>query len=460
MTQWQMIFSEFNIIFIMQKAIKGQAIADHLAENLREDDYQPLHTYFPDEKILFIGIAEDMNERYSEWRLFFDGVSNSFGAGIGAIIVSPEGKRYPDSVKLRFLCTNNMAEYEICIFGLKMALEIEIKDLIVFSDFDLLMHQTLKEWITRDSKILSYHCNLLDLAKKFRSLEFRHIPRARNVFADALATLSSMIQHPDELVIEPIQIQLQEKPTHCLVMKKSSDGRPWYSNIKEFLKTGSYPPGADATAKNFLCRLSSKFFLNGDVVYKRTSDLGLLRCVDEEEADYLMKEVHSGILSENALNVNCMGMLCALPPQNYTHVTKNVVTDFLRKHIICRFGMPETLITDNAKNFNNDMVDRLCEQFKINYQNSTIYRSQMNGTMKAANKNSKKIIRKMIERHRDWHKKLPYILMAYRTAIQTSIRAMPYNLMYGIEADLPAEVEISSLRILMEAKLNEANWIK
>ena len=148
MAKWQMILSEFDIIFTTQKAIKGQVIADHLAKNPRRDDYQPLHTYFPDEEALFVGIAEDINEKCSEWRLFFDGASNSFGAGIGAVLVSPEGKHYPGSAKLRFFCTNNMVEYEACIFGLKMALEMEIKDLIVFSDSDLLVHQTLKEWIT------------------------------------------------------------------------------------------------------------------------------------------------------------------------------------------------------------------------------------------------------------------------------------------------------------------------
>ncbi|XP_071917121.1 uncharacterized protein [Coffea arabica] len=301
-------------------AVKGQAVVDHLAENPRKDDYQPLHTYFSDEDVLFVGVAKDMNERCSEWMLFFDGASNSFGVGIGAVLVSPKGKHYPGSAKLRFFCTNNMAEYEPYIFGLKMALKMEIKDLIV----------------------------LLDLANKFRSLEFRHIPRAKNGFADALATLSSMIQHPDELVIEPIQIQLQEKPAHYLVMEKSSDGRPWYSNIKEFLKMGSYLSGADTTAKSFLRRLSSKFFLNGEVVYKRTSDLGLLRCVDEDETNYLMKEMHSGVCGshmnrhllvkkvmktgyfwltmehdcvvfvESTLNADCMEMLYALLPQNYT----------------------------------------------------------------------------------------------------------------------------------------------
>nr|XP_027071963.1 uncharacterized protein K02A2.6-like [Coffea arabica] len=346
-----------------------------------------------------------------------------------------------------------------------MALEMEIKDLLVFSDSDLLVHQTLKE----------------------------------NVFANAVATLSSMIQHPDELVIEPIQIHLQEKPAHCLVVEKSSDGRPWYNDIKKFLKTGSYPPGADTTAKSFLRRLSSKFFLNGEVVYKRTSDLGLLRCVDEDEAEYLMKEVHSGVCGSHmnghllakkimrtgyfwlTMEHDCVvfvrkcvkcqlhGDVMHTPPTELHSMTApwpcsmwgmDVVADFLRKHIICRFGIPETLITDNAKNLNNDMVDGLCEQFKIRRRNSSIYRPQMNGAVETTNKNLKKIIRKMIERHRDWHEKLPYALMAYRTAIRTSIGATPYNLMYGMEAVLPAEVEILSLRILMEAKLDEADWVK
>ncbi|XP_071900998.1 uncharacterized protein [Coffea arabica] len=280
LAKWQMILSEFDIVFTSQKAVKGQAIADHLAENPRDDEYQPLHTYFPDEKVLFVGAVEDMSERCPEWRLFFDGAANSVGAGIGAVLVSPEGKHYPGAAKLQFACTNNMAEYEACIFGLKMALEMEVKELIAFSDSDLLVHQTLKQWITKDSKILPYHCNLLNLARQFQSLEFRHLPRARNAFADALATLSSMIQYPDELGIEPIRIQLQDKPAHCWVIDDSSGNSPWYNDIKEFLKTGSYPPEATANDKGFLRRMASKFFLNGEVLYKRTSDLNLLRCID------------------------------------------------------------------------------------------------------------------------------------------------------------------------------------
>nr|XP_027095987.1 uncharacterized protein LOC113715883 [Coffea arabica] len=537
LAKWQIILSEFDIVFTSQKAVKGQAIADHLAENPRDDDYQPLRTYFPDERVLFVGATDDISEQSPEWRLFFDGASNSLGAGIGAVLVSPEGKHYPAAAKLQFACTNNMAEYEACIFGLKMALQIEIKELIAFSDSDLLVHQTLKQWITKDSKILPYHCSLLTLAKQFQNLEFRHLPRARNAFADALATLASMIQYPDELKIEPIQIQLQNKPAHCWAADESSDTTPWFNDLKEFLKTGSYPQHASSKDKSFLRRMVSKFFLNGEVLYKRTSDLNLLRCIDEDEAQYMMKEVHSGVCGPHmnghllakkimrtgyfwlTMEHDCIdfvrrcikcqmhGDIIRAPPtelhsmtapwpcsmwgmdmigtidppasnghrfilvaieyftkwveaESFKHVTKKVVANFLRDHIICRFGVPETLITDNAKNLNNDMVDGLCEQFKIKHRNSAIYRPQMNGAVEAANKNLKKIIRKMTEKHRDWHEKLPYALMAYRTSIRTSTGATPYSLMYGMEAVLPAEVEIPSLRILMEAKLEEADWIK
>ena len=83
----------------------------------------------------------------------------------------------------------------------------------------------------------------------------------------------------------------------------------------------------------------------------------------------------------------------------------------------------------------------------------------MNGAMEAANKNLKKIIRKMTETHRDWCE-IHYILMAYKITIRTSTRATSYSLMYGMEVVLPAEVEIPSLCILIETQLEEAKWVK
>ncbi|XP_055814516.1 uncharacterized protein LOC129884202 [Solanum dulcamara] len=125
----------------------------------------------------------------------------------------------------------------------------------------------------------------------------------------------------------------------------------------------------------------------------------------------------------------------------YKAVTKKVVADFVRNNIICRFGIPESIITDNAANLNSDLMKEICERFKITHRNSTTYRPQMNGAVEVANKNIKKILRKIVDGHRQWHEKLPYALLGYRTTIRTSTGATPYM-------------------IIQEVGLDDAEWIR
>jgi len=76
---------------------------------------------------------------------------------------------------------------------------------------------------------------------------------------------------------------------------------------------------------------------------------------------------------------------------SYANVTRKVVAKFIRKELICRYDIPERIITDNAINLNNHMMSELCEDFKIKHHNSSPYRPKMNGAVEAANKNIKKI---------------------------------------------------------------------
>ncbi|KAA0061977.1 RNA-directed DNA polymerase [Cucumis melo var. makuwa] len=145
---------------------------------------------------------------------------------------------------------------------------------------------------------------------------------------------------------------------------------------------------------------------------------------------------------------------------SYYNVTRGVVLKFIKKELICRYGLPEGIITDHAKNLNNKMMDELCEQFKINHRNSTLYRPKMNGAVEATNNNIKRIIEKMTITYKDWHEMLPFTLHGYRTSVRTSTGETPFSLVYGMEVVLPLEVEIPSLRVLMEAKLDEAEWIR
>ena len=141
---------------------------------------------------------------------------------------------------------------------------------------------------------------------------------------------------------------------------------------------------------------------------------------------------------------------------SYASVTKLVVSRFIKKEIICRYGLPERIISDNALNLNNDMMRDVCTQFKIKHHNSASYRPKMNGAVEAANKNVKKIISKMTDTYKDWHEKLHFALHAYRTVVRTSIGAILFSLVYGMEAVLPVEVEIPSLHVLKEVELEEA----
>ena len=98
---------------------------------------------------------------------------------------------------------------------------------------------------------------------------------------------------------------------------------------------------------------------------------------------------------------------------SYKWVTKKVVADFICNSLICRFGVPESIITDNGENINSHLMRYICEQFKITHQNSTAYRPQMKGVVEAYNKNIKNILRKMIDNHQGWHEMLPYALFGY-----------------------------------------------
>ncbi|XP_019260090.1 PREDICTED: uncharacterized protein LOC109238112 [Nicotiana attenuata] len=144
---------------------------------------------------------------------------------------------------------------------------------------------------------------------------------------------------------------------------------------------------------------------------------------------------------------------------SFNAITKKVVVDFVHSNIICSFGIPKTIITENAANLNIHLMREVCEQFKITHPNYTPYRPNANGDVEAANKNIKKILRKMIRGSTQWHEKLPFALLGYRTTARTSVGATPYLLFYGTEAVIHAEVEIPSLRIIVKAKIEDDKWV-
>ena len=142
---------------------------------------------------------------------------------------------------------------------------------------------------------------------------------------------------------------------------------------------------------------------------------------------------------------------------SYNVLNAKNVAKFIQTNIICRYGCPHEIISDNGSHFQAE-TEQLLAKYKIKHHHSSPYRPQTNGAVEAANKNVVTILKKMIDNYRDWPSKIPFALWGYRTSIRTPTGATPFYLTYGMEAVQPVELEIPSLRILLESQISEADW--
>ena len=137
-------------------------------------------------------------------------------------------------------------------------------------------------------------------------------------------------------------------------------------------------------------------------------------------------------------------------------VKKENVVDFIKTHIIYRYGVPRYIITDNGKPFFNSLMTSLCEKFKFAQHKSSMYNAPANGLAEALNKTLCNLLKKVVAKSkRDWHERLGEALWAYRTTYKTPTQSTPFALVYGVEAVLPLELQIPSLRIAIQEGLTE-----
>ena len=106
----------------------------------------------------------------------FDGASNVLGNGIGEVLTSLKNYDKPYTARLYFGCTKNIAEYEACILGLEVAINLRIKYLEVFRDSTLVICQARDEWDTKHPNLIPYRDHVLKLATEFTEITFNHIP--------------------------------------------------------------------------------------------------------------------------------------------------------------------------------------------------------------------------------------------------------------------------------------------
>ncbi|XP_026398502.1 protein NYNRIN-like [Papaver somniferum] len=137
----------------------------------------------------------------------------------------------------------------------------------------------------------------------------------------------------------------------------------------------------------------------------------------------------------------------AIPLRDYSGAT---IAAFIKAYIICRFGAPMIIRSDNGTSFVNQTFIDLLDQYGIKFHTSTVYYPQGKGQAEATNKTLLRILSWTVyDHHRSWHEQLLLALWAYRISKRSSTGASPYSLMYGEDAILPEEIAIPSARVAM-----------
>jgi ribonuclease HI len=125
------------------------------------------------------------------WTINFDGSLQLQGAGARILVTSPKGESFKYVFQMHFLASNNAAEYEALLHGLRIVTALGIHRLKVLRDLMLIVSQANKEWSCLDDKMLLYCQELYKLENNFDGLEYLHILQGKNEVADELAKLGS-----------------------------------------------------------------------------------------------------------------------------------------------------------------------------------------------------------------------------------------------------------------------------
>jgi ribonuclease HI len=170
--KWSVELMGETLAYAPCKAIKSQILADFVAEWT--------DTQLPPSQI-----------QVECWTLYFDGSVMKTGADAGLLFISPLGEHMRYAVRLHFPASNNMAEYEALLCGLRIAIEMGIKRLDIRGDSQLMIDQVMKNASCHDDEMEAY-CNAVRaLENKFYGIELNHVPRRYNEEADELAKIVS-----------------------------------------------------------------------------------------------------------------------------------------------------------------------------------------------------------------------------------------------------------------------------
>ena len=289
--KWGTILGAFDIKYMPRTSIKGQVLADLVAEfaEVPEEAKRPDET--GEEKL--VGMASTQGPRY--WELYVDGAANQRGSGVGIVLMSPEKITIEKSFRLNFSATNNEAEYEALLQGMQMVRKLGGKAVRAFSDSRLVVGQVRGDLEARDSRMLEYLHQVRNMRGEFEAFDLSHVSRSGNTHADSLATLatSSAQDLPRVILVEDLYVRApahQDAPRiHQVAL-----GPSWMDAISLFLERDVLPEEKAEADK--IRRRAPRFWLSEDKkLYKRSFSGPYLLCVHPKASEILLEELHEGI---------------------------------------------------------------------------------------------------------------------------------------------------------------------
>ncbi|KAM0857690.1 hypothetical protein ACQ4PT_048314 [Festuca glaucescens] len=283
--KWTVEIGVHNISYEPRKAIKSQALADFLVD--WEEVQQP-----------------PPRLDVEHWMLFFDGSKNLEGAGAGIVLTSPKGDKMRYVLQINFEpCTNNMAEYEALLHGMRLAKEMGASCLHCFGDSDIVASQTSGTCDATDRNMIAYRRGVDQASGLFAGYVVEWVDRRKNEEADALSRLGSKRQTPlpgvfldiisRPSVQPPREIEIAELPpadsTLVAVVTEIGD---WIDPYMNFLERQALPMD-EAEARMIIRRCRSFVIINKEL-YKR-SVTGIFQCcVSQEVGRKILLDIHAG----------------------------------------------------------------------------------------------------------------------------------------------------------------------
>ncbi|XP_074346650.1 uncharacterized protein LOC141685449 [Apium graveolens] len=186
-------------------------------------------------------------------------------------------------IHFKFYATNNDAEYEALINGLKIALEMGVQNLITRSDSELVVNQVNGGFQTRGPRTELYLRCTLRLIGKFKEVRLECVPRKKNSNADALAKMGSQ---QEAVLLGSIPLEIQEIPSIPEIEAMQVDEAPketWMMPLFAYIHKGTLTE--DKFKARRLRYQAARYVVYDEVLYKRGFNQPLLRCVDEEEGN-------------------------------------------------------------------------------------------------------------------------------------------------------------------------------